>query len=256
MTYATPSPRRRLTLLKQRLQRRMHGPPLREDMKSDSRTLLISFGGMTGQMDMPPFEFQRVTEEIPVKRLFVRDLRQAWYHEGVPGLGSTLVETIEALRNRVAQYDVDRVVTMGSSMGGYAALVFGTQLQADAVLSFGPQTVLDVPALLEAGDERWVERLGEVEAAGDLNRSWSDLRQALIGAPLPGREAVTRCEIYFGQLGHDRWHAERLRGLEGVRLYRFGRGGHSTARMLRQSGALDRVLRRALQPDLVLPRPE
>ena len=44
----------------------------------------------------------------------------------------------------------------------------------------------------------------------------------------------------------DRLHAERLIGLEGLRLYRFGRGGHNIARMLRETGALDKVLQRAL----------
>ena len=64
--------------------------PLSLDMGADSGTLLIAFGGMQGQLGMPPFEFFKATGAIPVKKLFVRDLRQAWYHRGIPGHGESI----------------------------------------------------------------------------------------------------------------------------------------------------------------------
>jgi hypothetical protein len=75
-----------------------------------------------------------------------------------------------------------------------------------------------------------------------------DLRDVLPDA----RCAETRYEIYFAEPhGDPRWradvlHAERLRGLVGVHVYRFGKGNHVIARTLRETGALDKVLRRAL----------
>ena len=69
--------------------------PLSLDMGPDSRTLLIAFGGMRGMMgNILPFEFFKATGTVAVKRLFVRDLRQAWYHRGVPGHGSS-IEAVE-----------------------------------------------------------------------------------------------------------------------------------------------------------------
>ena len=64
--------------------------PMSVDMSDASSTLLIAFGGLRGRIGMPPFEFLRLTGEIPVKRVFVRDLRQAWYHEGLPPDVATL----------------------------------------------------------------------------------------------------------------------------------------------------------------------
>jgi hypothetical protein len=217
--------------------------PLSIDVNSDSRTLLIALGGIARGVSMPPFEFFKATDEIACKRLFVRDVKQAWYQMGLPGYGDDFVSVADALRELIAGYDVDRLVLAGASAGGYAALAFGTLLGADRVLCFAPQSTIDLEQMHAIGDHRYDERLGEVTAAGAIDSNWIDLRTALPAA----RVADTRYQIYFADaVSTDRLHAERLLGLAGVRLYRFGRGNHNIARALRQSGALETVLQRAL----------
>jgi len=217
--------------------------PLGLDMASDSRTLLLAFGGLVGQIGIPPFEFFSLTAEMSVKRLFVRDPRQAWYHRGIPGHGSGLAGVADALRPLLAHHEVERLVVAGASAGGYAALLFGTLLGAEEVLCFAPQTVLDLDILSEMGDHRWDRRLGAQTAAGAVDARFTDLRRVLPAA----RCADTSYRIYFDDsLRADRMHAERLADLPGVRLYRFGRGSHNIARSLRDSGALERVLLGAL----------
>ncbi len=217
--------------------------PLSLDASGDSRTLLLAFGGMAGRIGIPPFEFFSLTEGMPVKRLFVRDLHQAWYHRGVPGHGRTIPEVVESLRRILARHEVDRLVVAGNSSGAYAALLFGTLLGADTVLCFAPQTVIDLDMLAAMGDHRWDDRLLAHAAVGALDARFTDLRRALPAA----RHTGTTYRIYFDtSLPTDRLHAERLADLEGVRLYRLGLGSHSIARALRETGALQRVLRRAL----------
>ena len=214
-------------------------------MAVDSRTLLLAFGGIVGRIGIPPFEFFSLTGSIPVKRLFVRDLRQAWYHRGIPHHGATLPAVAESLGRLIAAHEVGRLVVAGNSAGGYAALVLGTLLGADTVLCFAPQTVLDLDLLADMGDHRWDERLRPLAAAGLLDTRFTDLRNALPAT----RRADTAYRIYFDDsLRSDRLHAERLAGVQGVRLYRFGRGSHGIARSLRETGALERVLRGALSP--------
>jgi hypothetical protein len=221
------------------------------DMASDSRTLLLAFGGMQGRIGMPPFEFLRLTGEIPVKRLFVRDVRQAWYHRGTPEYGETIEAVADALREVLAGHDVERLVTAGSSAGGYAALLFGTLLGADVVLCFAPQTTLELGAMEEIGDHRWDELLVPLVEAGSIDPRWADLAAALPQA----RRTHTRYQVYFDDsLPVDRLHAERLVGLEGLRLYRFGTGSHNLVRELRDLGALERILRTALEVPVRAPR--
>lgn len=212
-------------------------------MGSDSRTLLVAFGGMMGQIGMPPFEFFKATGAIPAKRLFVRDLRQAWYHRGIPQRGETIVEAADSLRGLIAAHDVDRLIVAGNSAGGYAALVFGTLLGADIVLCFAPQTVLDLEILNAMDDHRWDQQIAELAQAGDLDERWTDLRRALPQA----RCAETRYDVYFDSTFRaDRLHAERLSELDGVRLHGFEGGEHGMVREMRESGELERVMRDAL----------
>lgn len=220
--------------------------PLSFDMDRDSPTLLIAFGGMAGQIGMPPFEFFKATGGIPVKRLFVRDLHQAWYHRGIPGHGDTLEQAAAALSELVAGYGVRRLVVAGNSAGGYAALSFGALLGAHTALSFAPQSTLELDDLAAMGDHRWDDQLRELAQAGALDQRWTDLRNALPRA----RRAETRFEVYYdAALAVDRLHAERLEGIEGVRLNPLQGGAHSVALEMRENGELAQVLNRVLLPD-------
>jgi pimeloyl-ACP methyl ester carboxylesterase len=212
-------------------------------MTSDSRTLLVAFGGLQGRLGMPVFEFFKSTSDLGVKRLFVRDLRQAWYHEGLSGDDATLIDAADALRELIERSEIERLVTVGNSAGGYAALVFGTLLGATTAIAISPQTILDLETWAAWRDFRWEKQLRPLVDTGALDRDWADLRSALPAA----RRAGTRYEIFFDETHRlDRLHAERLAEVDGARLYRFGRGGHMLSLGLRRSGGLDLRLRRAL----------
>jgi pimeloyl-ACP methyl ester carboxylesterase len=220
------------------------------DMEGASSTLLLAFGGLNSRLGIPPFEFLSLTGDIPVKRMFVRDLHQAWYHRGLPGYGDSLLSVAESLSALIAGHGVRRLVVAGTSAGGYAALVCGALLGADVVLSFSPQTILDLDALASMGDRRWDENLRPLVAANALDPDWIDLGVALaMASPLEGAHgARTSFRVFFDDsLAIDRLHCERLLGLEGLRLYRFGTGGHHLVRTLRDNGALTQILQRAVR---------
>jgi len=238
--------RRLARRFRRRFRREVEDPnvPLSLDMGQDSSTLLIAFGGMAGELGVPPFEFFRSTGGIPVKRLFVRDLLQVWYHRGIPGHGADIEQVAASLRAIVAANGVERLVVAGNSAGGYAALLFGTLLGADVVLCFSPQTVIDPEVLEEMDDHRWDEQLHALIAVGGVDRRWMDLGSALPAA----RSADTRYELYFDEsFRADRLHAERLEGLPGLNVHRLQEGEHDIVREMRDSGELERVLERALR---------
>jgi hypothetical protein len=220
-------------------------PMLTANMRSRSRTLLIAFGGRKSRLGgIPPFEFLSLASQFRAKRLFVRDLQEAWYHEGLPGYGEDVEGVKLALERTISEHRVERVVCCGNSAGGYGALLFGTLLRADLVLAFCPQTVIDLELLRGIGDDRWDEPLEALNEKGALEARWLDLGQGLPGA----REGSTRYQVYFDETHEaDRWHCERLRGLEGLRLYRFGHGGHELVKGLREAGALERILAEAIE---------
>ena len=216
---------------------------LKVGMRSRSKTLLLAFGGRNMSIGIPPFEFLTLTGEMPVKRLFLRDPRGSWYHEGLPRRGDTLTAVADSLRGEISARGVRRLVVVGNSAGGYAALVFGTLLHADLVLAFAPRTVLDVNVLAEMGESR--PDIEALAAADAFDNRWTDLGEALRRE----RDFATRYRVYFDTTHtRDRLHAERLIGLGGLRLYRFGAGGHELVRRLRDVGALERIVRHAVLP--------
>lgn len=61
-----------------------------------------------------------------------------FYHCGINGKTKDIKESAEYIKNIVNKYD--ETIFIGSSMGGYAAILFGCLSGATKVLSFKPQT--------------------------------------------------------------------------------------------------------------------
>jgi hypothetical protein len=218
-------------------------PSLSFELDAPSTTLLLAFGGIRGGLGVPVFEFFGVSAELEAKRMFVRDLRQSWYHRGLSGHTKGIDDTARLLQEHLDRAGVERLVVVGNSAGGYAALLLGTMLGADVSLCFGPQTLVDPDAMAAFGDRRWERELGGLKRAGELDARYSDLVTAL-----PQLEpAGTRHEVYFdASFGLDRTHAERIGELAGVQLHPLDGGAHGIAQMMRESGELKRVLTAAL----------
>jgi pimeloyl-ACP methyl ester carboxylesterase len=211
------------------------------ELTSPSSTMLIAFAAMSHNRP-PPFHFFEFTTGLPVKRLFVRDPERVWFQHGVPGFGDTIDEVAASLEALVDEQEVERLVVIGSSAGGYAALAFGSLLEADLVLSFSPQTTLDRAWREEVGDQRWNGHFNNLDALGGPDPRWVDLRAALPRELRPR----TVCEVHYPALyEEDVRHAERLAGLAGVKMVEHERGHHNFIQGLRSRGELAEIFRAA-----------
>src|SRR3954454_10275873 len=101
------------------------------DFSKSSTKMLLTFAPFAPQPRIPGFLLFQSTMGLPVKRLFVRDPLSIWYQRGVPGFGDTIDEVAESLRAYIEHSEVERLVVIGPSAGGYAALLIGTMLGAD-----------------------------------------------------------------------------------------------------------------------------
>jgi pimeloyl-ACP methyl ester carboxylesterase len=215
--------------------------PVGYDLSSESKTMLIAFAAMAPYKP-PPFHLFEFTTGLPVKRLFVRDPDRVWYQHGIPGFGKTVDEVAASLRLIIDEQDVERLVMIGSSAGGYAALAFGALLEADLVLSFSPQTMLDRAWMEEVGDLRWPGHFKTLHALGGPDPRWLDLREALPRE----RRGKTVFEVHYPvHYEEDRRQAERLAGLPGVEMRGHERGYHNFIQTLRNRGELAEILRAA-----------
>ena len=116
--------------------------------ENDREVLLISFGGIGMMMSgIPPFEFLKsLNEWFPqYDKKFIIDIHQCWYHKGIGGLSSSIEETKVVLEKLIKGYK--KVIFLGVSAGGYAAILFGSLLKIRNVVAFLPQTILENPVV-------------------------------------------------------------------------------------------------------------
>ena len=113
-------------------------------------TLVITFGGLTqGYPGLPTpghaqFEFVGAFRRMGVAHaLFLRDPLQSWYmRRASQSLPDPYASLTDLLRREVATLRPARVVTIGASMGGYAAIRAAVDLGAQLAVAFGPQVFL------------------------------------------------------------------------------------------------------------------
>jgi hypothetical protein len=217
--------------------------PLVTEFSKGDAPLLIAFGGVKGALGMPPFEFFNLTSSFDVKKIYVRDLDQAWYHLGLPGLAGDIDGIAVHLRSLIQEQSPSRVVMCGNSMGGYAALLLGVLLDVDVVQAFSPQTFISRSQRLGHLDFRWLRQMRKVHNSATAQKEYFDLKRAL---PLV-EGGKTELHVHYSTAGRlDKLHAERLGGLQNVRLHPYTEGGHRLIRHLRDSGLLKEILTKSL----------
>jgi len=111
-------------------------------LKENSKKLIIFFAAK----DMKPdqYNFFQMGQEIEENLLFVNDLSNQWYINGINSFGDTFENTIKRILDWVNYLNIDQVYTLGTSMGGYASILYGIHLKAN-ILSFSPEIILNTP---------------------------------------------------------------------------------------------------------------
>ncbi|MGH2616885.1 MAG: hypothetical protein ACRDJC_16755 [Thermomicrobiales bacterium] len=222
------------------------------DLATESRSLLILFGGIAGGVSMPVFEFFRLTSDFPAQKAFLRDPRRGWYQLGIPGVGDSAAQVRDLLTTIIANANAERVVMAGASAGGYAALLFGALCAVDEVIAFSPQTFVDAQNRARAGDNRWP---GQIDALHSLAPNRALALDLLDVAPMnPGE---TRYQIHVSSDDAlDMLHAQRLASWTGIEIVEHANGGHRLVKTLRDRGVLRPLLLDALATRQAAEQPE
>jgi hypothetical protein len=115
-----------------------------------NKNLIISFGGMALQFGgILPFEFLNYlysTYKNDCDLYFFIDSYQCWYHKGIKEITNNIDDTVLYINNIIKSGNYNKVIFMGTSAGGYAAILFGSLCNnVNNVISFIPQTILKEP---------------------------------------------------------------------------------------------------------------
>jgi predicted esterase YcpF (UPF0227 family) len=115
---------------------------------NNKKILIISFGGSLSKIGgILPFEFLRYLNTNYKKTcdlMFFIDKNKCWYHKGITGISNNIPETKIYIENKIKD-KYDKIIFIGVSAGGYAAILFGSLCNVDHVIAFNPQTYLENP---------------------------------------------------------------------------------------------------------------
>jgi hypothetical protein len=108
-----------------------------------SSTIVVSFAGhglKFGGVPRPEF-YNFISKNFPrVDVLLLVDYNCRCYHQGLKGITSNVDETSDYIQNIIHGYE--KIVFVGVSAGGYAAILFGSLLKVNYVIAITPQTKL------------------------------------------------------------------------------------------------------------------
>lgn len=203
-----------------------------------SKHLVVTFGGINRGIGLPVFEFFNILSESNIDKVFVRDFFQMWYLNGVDDTINTLEKLKVQLENIIKDYE--RVTFIGNSMGGYAAILFGTLLNVNKVISFAPQTFIDARNRFWKFDIRWRKQINNIHKT-KVCKEYYDLKSFFNHNNISEKPSI---EIYYSSNDRlDKLHAERMQSFKNINLFEFKDGGHEVIRVLKESGQLHTILR-------------
>lgn len=82
------------------------------------------------------FEWYGTRVNKATKHIFVRDVFKQWYAKGINQRLNSVEKVAEWLRGECEGY---KTIVIGSSAGGYGAVLFGNLIDADIQIAFSPQ---------------------------------------------------------------------------------------------------------------------
>ncbi|KAB1064879.1 YqiA/YcfP family alpha/beta fold hydrolase [Salibacter halophilus] len=213
-----------------------------EDL-SGSDKLLVTFGGVNQGVGVPVFEFFNTISNIECDKILIRDHHQAWYQKGVDNELNSFDKIKSYLEELIEKNDYKKVLFLGNSMGGYAAILLGTLIDVHHIIAFAPQSFIDPFYRFIYRDKRWKEQMKNVHNCEQSHKEYFDLKAYL----KQNQSYKSSILIYFSSSDRlDKIHAERLKLLNGVSTIKVLEGGHTLVKTLRDRGELKRIIEGSL----------
>jgi hypothetical protein len=180
---------------------------------TDPRKLIIAFTGFQGALNVPVFDFLSATGLLGASRILLRDPSHLLYMRGcrpdAPGLAG-LHRRLAREINRLAP---EHVTCVGTSSGGYAAILYGHLLGADRVHAFAPIVYASGWLTLFNGDwkhfrtrvmarhlayELMFPWLWKYRNLPQLLRAWNGTTEYTIHVCADNKDDMSRIEVFSG----------------------------------------------------------
>lgn len=211
--------------------------PIHVERGVNDAILIIAFSGGAQQLTIPVHQFFEITKTLGYSRILLRDKFEMHYHHGVDRKRRDWPSLLDYLGSQIEELAPQKVICIGTSSGGYAALVAGYYLGADYVHAFAAQTRIGV-------DPESIRTAVNPRNRRKLYRSTRAFRQALDLAPLLEKSngKTTYFLHYCACHETDRGFAERVADLPSVITFGYPCSAHAVAIFLAKKRWLGKLL--------------
>ena len=209
-----------------------------EDNKQDSLIIIFASNGVSEDL-VPPFNFiNLLNENKSFDKLFLRDFKCNYYMDGLGNTAKDFYETIEFIKKTISEKNYKNVLAIGSSAGGFAAILFGNLLKFKKVMAFNPQTVLTEERELVIKDDfldlRACEELRKKKQSDDFFNKCLNLKNLV--------PFQTQVEIHYSEYSEvEKRYAEFIKH-ENCNLINHKTSTHLLAYELREEGKLKNII--------------
>jgi len=165
--------------------------------------------------------------------IFVVDKQRRWYVDGF------YEELISIINQVLVLCETKHTVTLGNSMGGFAAIIFASRLDGCSLsISFAPQTSIHPDVV--PFETRWPRYQRRIVA-------W-DIKDALTVLD----DTVSYCILYGDRVPLDDKHAERFRAVKrsNMDLRIIKNCGHNVAGFLKQRNSLRGTIEKIISANI------
>lgn len=118
------------------------GPSHKVIVHTGSKKLLVFFSGVSKSNGR--FDFWNSATSQQENTILINNGKNEWYQRGIPDFSSDIQDTAKKIHSWAKHLKCNEIVTIGVSMGGYAAILFGSALDA-RVLALGFDSILQYP---------------------------------------------------------------------------------------------------------------
>jgi len=202
------------------------------DFSYQSDSLLVGFGSaeMFDKDNNKKFEwnnyFKFKLSHLNFNRLFVADVNNSWYHTRYYGLNGDGPHVLKNFLNeKIEECGATKTLYLGTSMGGYGAILLGCLTNATQVMAFSPQTWLTPDRYKKAS-------LLKKFSTCDVDYNLTDLKKVLEETP-----SSTIYKIWYGEdNSSDALMAKRISNINNVILKPVPTSVHGSFKLPIRSG--------------------
>ncbi|MDJ0870550.1 MAG: hypothetical protein QNJ87_02140 [Gammaproteobacteria bacterium] len=225
---------------------------LQTEQGETAEVVVVAFTGHRGRLNqLPTFDFLQAGKVWQYNRIFVQDPFQMAYLNGISGDGSGYPGFLELLKEEIAQFSANQVIFLGSSGGGFGALLAGYLLDVDFVHAFNPYTYADFANIARYEDwdmsRNQATPLRKIQALPQSTRQYLDLRRLLRKPNGKTKYYVHVCH----ECPFDLQRAKHLQDCPAVSIIAYPCRAHAVGRYLARQKVLHVLLKNEHQPNLV-----